>query len=141
TVVAYDSQGATAQLPPSHSGANSLTGTAETRPPVTIGGSINPSDGGTTVAQNAVVHISGWAADKEDGAPVARVQVLLDGVAIGNATLGLSRPDVTNYLNSGWALDYIQCYPARRSPDLTVVAYDSQGATAQLPPSHSGANS
>jgi PKD repeat protein len=146
TAIAYDSQGITTQLPISHSGANTFTVTGDTAPFGFIDDAVNSTNGSTTVPQNGVVHIRGWAADKEDGSPVTRVQVLLDGASIGNATLGGSRPDVAKafgssaYTNSGWILDYNVGNAALGTHTISAIAYDSQGAVTTLPISHSGAN-
>ena len=66
----------------------------------------------TTLAQADNLWVSGWAADLQEGAPVKQVQILIVGKAVGNATLGLSRPDVAAardnpaYLDSGWSFTY-----------------------------------
>ncbi|NJO55135.1 MAG: hypothetical protein HC834_00945 [Rhodospirillales bacterium] len=55
------------------------------------------------------VYASGWAADNEMGAPVTRVDIYIDGVDCGDATLGGDRPDVaaayarSDYRSSGWS--------------------------------------
>src|SRR5207302_353374 len=81
------------------------------------------------------------AADKEDGAPVSSVQVLIDGQVVGNATLGRARPDVASafgdsrYTNSGWSFSYNIGNLAAGSHTVTAVATDSAGASSTLPPS------
>ena len=60
------------------------------------------------IEKNGSLFISGWAIDKELGAPVKEVSIYYDGELLGEATLGLLRPDVEKYfgrpdcLNSGW---------------------------------------
>jgi hypothetical protein len=49
------------------------------------------------------VWISGWTADYQTNT-VSSVHVLVDGVFVGDATLGISRPDVAAYFhNPAWA--------------------------------------
>ncbi len=54
--------------------------------------------------------VFGWAADSDNGAPVSRVDVYIDGTLEGEATLGITRSDVTDtlrrqdYARSGWSL-------------------------------------
>src|SRR5437016_1702007 len=85
-----------------------------------------------------MLRVRGWSADKEDGAPVMRVTILIDGNAVGNATVGLSRPDVAaaynepRYTNSGWFLDYNVNSLSVGNHGAVAVAYDSQGATTLL---------
>lgn len=60
------------------------------------------------------------------------MQILIDGAPIGNATLGLPRPDVKGYPNSGWALTY----PASGLPlgqhTVSAIATDSQSLSTTL---------
>src|SRR5207237_2287778 len=75
---------------------------------------------------------------QEDGAPVSRVQVRIDGVAVGNATLGFSRPDVASaygdnrYTNSGWRFSYNVASLALGTHTVTAVAFDSAGVSTVL---------
>jgi len=82
--------------------------------------------------------IEGWAADEKHGAPVARVEVFVDGVPVGDAVLGLPRPDVRDdtgredFLASGWQL---QLDTGRFSPGehrVTAVAYNRAGTPRRL---------
>ena len=63
----------------------------------------------TSVPPGSSVQLSGWSADIEEGAPVARVDVLLNGIDVGDAVLGAPRPDVSaahgraDFLYSGWS--------------------------------------
>ena len=60
------------------------------------------------IEKNGSLFISGWAIDKELGAPAKEVGIYYDGELLGEATLGLPRPDVEKHfgrpdcLNSGW---------------------------------------
>jgi hypothetical protein len=75
--VAYDSQGASTQL----QGKTNLTSNSDTAP---FGWLDTPTS--ITAAQNTSFRGSGWAADKGDGSPVAKVQIVLDGTTVvGNA--------------------------------------------------------
>ncbi|MFH0788706.1 MAG: hypothetical protein V2B13_13985 [Pseudomonadota bacterium] len=56
-------------------------------------------------------YATGWAADKEDNAPVKKVMVYLDGKLLGEAELGKEREDVakvtqnSNWVKSGWVIN------------------------------------
>src|SRR5205823_11323950 len=62
----------------------------------------------TVMAQGAALPVEGWAADAEDGAPVTRVTLSVDGNAAGDAALGFPRPDIAIALrnlqlsSTGW---------------------------------------
>lgn len=96
------------------------------------------SDNTTNVPQGTNLFTRGWAADKVDGAPVARVEVRIDNVSIGNASLGYSRPDVAQayndqrYLNSGWQLNYNIGNLSPGAHSVTAVAYNKAGTGALL---------
>jgi hypothetical protein len=79
----------------------------------------------TTVTQSDDLLVSGWAADVEDGAPVSQAQILIDGTAVGNATLGLSRTDVKSYPNSGWSFTYAAAGLSLGTHTVSAVATDS----------------
>lgn len=102
-------------------------------PYVTIDGATNAGSGGSSVPQGGIIHAHGWAADNEDGAPVADVEVLLDGQAIGLASLGISRPDVataynrTDFTNSGWEFNGSIGTVTPGSHVVTARAYDWSG--------------
>lgn len=98
----------------------------------------NQMDGSLNFSQGATLNASGWAADQHYGAPVAQVQILIDGTFIGNATLNGSRPDVAafynnqNYTNSGW--NYSGIFPTLGSGPhvLSVVAYNQANVQTTL---------
>ena len=100
----------------------------------------------TTVPQNTSLLASGWAADKVDGAPVAKVVILVDNQPVANAVLGYSRPDIakayndTRYTNSGWEKAYNIGNLAPGTHTLAAVAYNKAGASRRLQNS-SGAGS
>src|SRR5581483_6777575 len=92
-----------------------------------------------SVPSNSTVRISGWAADQLDGAPVTRVQLVLDGAtALGDATLGFPRADVASYLsdtrftNSGWSFTYNPSQLTTGEHRITATAYDSTGTAGLL---------
>ena len=66
---------------------------------------------------------------------MAKVVVLIDGAPVGNATLGLSRPDVAaafndpRYTNSGYSFTYNVGALAIGTHSVSTVAYDSAGAS------------
>ena len=104
--LAYDSVGGVTNL-----GSRSIT--IAPNPPFGVVDFVgNASNGTSVVPQNSVLSASGWAADMLYGSPITQVQVLIDGAAVGSATLGVARPDVaaaygnSAYLNSGWTFGY-----------------------------------
>ncbi len=132
SVVAYDSGGRSATL-----GSRTITVQANAPP---FGMMTAPADAvtsSTTVTQGDGVLVTGWAADVHDGAPVHQVSILIDGTAVGNATLGIARPGIATeygsaYLNSGWTYTYSGSLAAG-THTMTVVLYDSLGLSTQLP--------
>jgi streptogramin lyase len=97
-----------------------------------LDGAADARTGSTTVVQSDNLHVWGWAADPTDGAPVSQVQILIDGTAVGNATLGLSRPDVTNYPNPGWSFTYPASSLSLGAHTVSAVASDSLSFKATL---------
>jgi hypothetical protein len=91
----------------------------------------------TTVSQSDNLLVAGWAADAHDGAPVSQVSILIDGTAVGNAMLGIARPDVaknrgSRYANSGWRFTMAASSLSAGTHTVTAVASDSLGLGAQL---------
>lgn len=86
------------------------------------------------------LEVAGWVADMRDGAPVSRLDLRLDGRAIGKARLGLERPDVSttlrrkDYLRSGWLaqVDVKGFRPGRFR--LTATARSRRGEAQRLGP-------
>lgn len=102
----------------------------------------------TTVPQGGVVHVSGWAADTDQGSPVANVQVSINpGTGTGTATqaavLGGLRTDIvtsqkrSDYLHSGWTADIPTTGLTAGTFNVSAVATDSAGATTTLPSTQS----
>ncbi len=91
-----------------------------------------------TVGKADSLYVSGWAADALQGAPITRVQVLIDGVSAGNATLGIARPDVVTatgkpaWLNSGWNFTLAASGLALGTHTVTATGTNSSGQTATL---------
>ena len=86
------------------------------------------------------LEVAGWVADTRSGAPVSRVELLLNGRAIGRARLGIERPDVSttlgrkDYLRSGWLaqIAVTSFRPGRYR--LTAAARSRRGETGELGP-------
>ena len=126
----------------------SKTFTVFAQPPVGfVDGAINLADSTSTVPQSGTLLIGGWAADPQDGAPVQQVQVSVDGKVVGNATLGLSRPDVAsgtghpNWQNSGWSFSMSASTLAVGAHTVSAKASDLAGLQTDLPGSTTGAKS
>ncbi len=75
----------------------------------------------------------GWSADKEDGAPLKRVIVYVDGKAAGEAEFQIDRLDVVNvfknanWLKSGWIMSVK--IPLNKGPHTSMaLSYDSKDA-------------
>jgi hypothetical protein len=84
------------------------------------------------------VWVSGWTADYYT--PVSSVHVLVDGVFVGDAKLGISRPDVAAYFhNPTWAnTGYQFVLPASGLTEgahkVTTTATDSLGLSTTFGP-------
>lgn len=84
------------------------------------------------------ITVIGWAADVEDGAPVRKVEVLLDNSVIAQATLGKDRADVAtttlrpDWRRAGWeaVVSLANVSPGRHK--ITAIAYDSAGNKGTL---------
>lgn len=121
-------------------GAKIITvSTTSTGPPFgSLDQAVDASSHSSTVSTADNLLVTGWAADPQDGAPVSQVQILIDGTAVGNATLGFSRPDVaaalgsSTYLNSGWKFTYAASGLSVGTHTVTVVAYDSLSLSTTL---------
>jgi hypothetical protein len=92
-----------------------------------------------TVGQSDSLKVLGWFADRQDGAPLTNVTVLLDGVSIGKPTLGIARPDVAAaygnaYLNSGFQLLYPAASLSLGAHQVQAIAVDSAGRSTTLVP-------
>jgi hypothetical protein len=75
----------------------------------------------------------GWSADKEDGAPLKKVMVYVDGKAVGEAKFIIDRPDVADvfkdgrWLKSGWQVSVR--IPLGRGPHTSIaISYDKHEA-------------
>jgi hypothetical protein len=92
----------------------------------------------TTVPPADSLLVRGWAADPQDVAPVSKVTILIDGTAVGNATLGISRWDVSAayknpaYLKSGWTFTYAASGLSVGTHTVSAVAYDSLNLSTTL---------
>lgn len=87
---------------------------------------------------NGTVVFRGWALDSRDGG-VQSVQIWVDGLYVGNAQHGLSRPDVraaypmmSNSLNSGWRFEFDTRQLANARHRLTVVVIDGEGVSSTI---------
>jgi Bacterial Ig domain len=84
------------------------------------------------------ITVVGWAADTEDGAPVKKVEVLLDNNVVAQATLGGDRVDVANtigrqeWLHAGWAASVSLANVAPGRHTIAAIAYDSAGNKGTL---------
>jgi hypothetical protein len=127
TVSAIDSD------PAPDTGSNSVTiviGTPPTLPSVAID---TPANGATL---SGTVVVSGWAIDNTSapGTAISSVQVKIDGAVVGNASYGISRPDVClafpgrpNCPNVGYSFSLNTSGLSVGSHTLTVSATDSDG--------------
>ena len=101
------------------------------------------NDGDNSLLPGDPLRIEGWAAGPEEGAPLSRVELRIDGVAVGNATLGLLRPDVAaafgrfEFVRSGWVLTVNVGRLVKGTHTVTAIAFDSEGNAALLSGEHS----
>jgi len=136
TVIATNSQGFSTTF-----GPLSISVTAVKTPPVgNLDYAMDALTASSTVLRSDPLYIGGWAADSGDNGPATSVQVLIDGVAVGYATLGQARPDVASYfgkptwLNSGWSLVISASTLTVGPHSITAIASDSSGLTTTLGP-------
>jgi hypothetical protein len=80
---------------------------------------------------------NGWAADKEEGASVIKVEVYIDKKLVGKATLGLNRPDVPVVMKnpawgkSGWR--FVSKISLKKGiHEAYAMAYDKKNASRKL---------
>jgi phospholipase C len=107
-------------------------------------GYLDHACGGATgtdvVYQSDVLSVSGWAADWNDNGPAKSISVLIDGSAVGNATLAGARPDVAAaygnpaWMQSGWSLSFSASSLSLGTHTVTALAADSIGLTTTLGP-------
>jgi len=83
--------------------------------------------------ENGLFTAVGWSADKEDGAPLTKVAIYVDGKAAGEASFEIDRPDVAatyrdgRWLKSGWHAS--ARIPLNRGAHTSLaISYDSKGA-------------
>jgi hypothetical protein len=137
TAVAFDSANVSTALGP---GITIAVVSANQAPQGWMDEAVDAADGDAAIPQNGNLFVRGWAVDNEDGAPVTRVEVRINGVAVGDAVLGGARQDIVNaygrgdFLNSGWSLTVNIGALAAGTHAVTVVAFDSAGASTQLGP-------
>ena len=130
SVLAFDAEGISAPLTFTGTASPSLT-ILTPQPPQGFLDGMNAA----TFTQSQSIVVSGWAGDPQDGAPVKQVQILMDGNAVGNATLGIKRTDVTavypQYVNAGWTFTYSAASLAG-SHTFTAVASDRESLSTKL---------
>lgn len=102
------------------------------RPAGSFDSAVDSITGYSTISQAGSLVMKGWAADVTDQSLIHSVQILIDGVSIGTATLGLSRPDVASYYNvpawtnSGWTMTYSVAGLSLGSHAVWAVATDAK---------------
>ena len=99
---------------------------------------VDATTGKTTVAQSDNLLVIGWAADVQEGAPVYQVSILIDCVAVGDATLGIADPTIATkyknpaYMNSGWTFTAPASGLAAGHHTVRAVAYDASALSTVL---------
>ncbi len=92
----------------------------------------------STVPINGNLYCAGWAADNEMGAPVSRIDLLIDGNDVADTDLGGGRQDVANaygrqdFLYSGWGINYNIGTLSVGTHTLELRAWDNQGASTNF---------
>lgn len=89
-----------------------------------------------SVPRGANLQGDGWAADNEMGAPISRVDILVNGIDVGDASLGGYRPDVANFHGrsdftySGWSFSWNTGGLSAGTHSLEFRAWDNQNASS-----------
>src|SRR6185437_14290487 len=116
-----------------------VSGTVIANPPIgTVDRAVDSTTGVSVVGQSDQILITGWAADPQQGAPVTQVQILIDGNVIGNATLGLVRPEIAAFYNnpayttSGWTFTTSASDLSLGTHTVSAIATDSLNLSTTL---------
>jgi RHS repeat-associated protein len=134
---AYDWTGNAGSL----SGSKQITVASNSAPFGNFESATNPSNGSASIPQGGSLLVSGWAVDSDSnpGSPVNKVEIRIDGILWGTATLGSARPDVataynrSDYTNSGWQATFnIGNTLSAGTHFLTATAYDSLGGSGSV---------
>jgi hypothetical protein len=134
TAVGYDSLNGSATL----GTARTVTVAGNTPPEGWLDLAVNPVNRSTSIGRGGNLQLVGWAVDYQQSAPVSRVELRIDGNAVGNATTGLARPDVasaygrSDFTNSGWTITYNIGNLSLGPHNATIVAYDNLNASATI---------
>ncbi len=134
--IAIDKQGARTVL----NGTRTIIITANQPPFGFVDVAGDATTGSSTIPQNSMLRVSGWAADPELGAPVAEVVIVIDGRTTVFARTALPRPDVagafsrSDFLASGFEFTMPAGQLTPGTHEVRVIAADSTGLFAQLPP-------
>jgi len=135
TVTAINSSGVSANFGPS-----TITVTDNIPPIGMLDGAVDKLTGTSSVSRADSLYVYGWAADYGNNGSATRVRILIDGTSVGNATLGVARPDVATYLNkptwanTGWSYTASASTLSVGAHTVTAVAYDAAGNTTTLGP-------
>jgi len=137
TVVGINSHSVSTTL-----GPRTITVTVVNRPPVgNLEKAVDSVTGKASVSKSkGALWISGWAADYQDNGPAKQVQILMDGVAVGNATLGVARTDVESsfknpaMLNTGYILTMPATSLSVGTHKVTSIATDSLSLSTTFGP-------
>jgi len=140
TVIASDSGGRSTTFGPLAFTVAATAGSTPPSPPFGhLDSAVDSVAGGSTVMLADTVVVTGWAADKIDGAPLSNVTVYIDGNLPGRPTLGIARADVATvegaaYLNSGFQMNFAVRTLGLGSHTVTVIAIDSGGLSTTFGP-------
>ncbi len=84
----------------------------------------------STVYQGQSATANGWASDTEQGSPITRVDIYLDGSDIGDATLSLYN---SSYPNAGWSYSIATGSLSLGTHTVEVRFVDNNGAVTTKP--------
>lgn len=132
TVVATDSAGLSTTFGP-------RTITVIAKPPTgNLEVAVDSVTGGPYVTSGGALYVGGWAAEYQTNGPAKSVQIFIDGISAGFATMNEPRPDVAAYFgtpawsNAGWSYTLSAASLSAGGHTASAQVLDSANQTTTL---------